>query len=475
MSRFAEEVEKFQEVEPTYVRGVVSGFRDGLGKDQLFSWAPVLKLCQWVVDQPVEPGERGNAFERDRGWGWTRKAIADLLEDALQPGNTQIPFELRQEAWKVLLPLTSDSDPMPSDETDEDGSEPEAVSINTTRGEAMHALVRYALWVKEHLEKASDGSSNRKASFDNMPEVREVLETHLDPDRDPSLAIRSVYGRWLPWLILLDPQWVRENLAKILPTDPALARFRDAAWDTYVIFSQVYNDAVDLLQEEYVRAAAGVGEMAPKRRDPADPADHLAEHLMVLYWRGRIERDGPELSQFYANSSDDVCGHAMWFVGRVFANGEEEPPAEIIARLKGMWDRRMDLLRTEPERHRKEIEQFGSWFASGRFGDEWSLVNLQESLRLVGSAEPDSLVMAQLVKWTPLRPTEVLVCVRLMVEGADELWKIEAWRGEIREIVSIAVQAGGPARDTAAVLVNVLAARGHLEFMDLLPGPSKSD
>jgi len=45
-----------------------------------------------------------------------------------------------------------------------------------------------------------------------------------------------------------------------------------------------------------------------------------------------------------------------------------------------------------------------------------------------------------------------------------------AWRGEIREIVSIAVQAGGPARDAAAALVRILAARGHLDCMDLLPG-----
>jgi hypothetical protein len=189
---------------------------------------------------------------------------------------------------------------------------------------------------------------------------------------------------------------------------------------------------------------------------------------MVLYWRGRIELNGPELVQYYAQAPDDVCGHAMWFVGRVFAK-DAETPADIIERMRALFEWRVDALRSESKLHQKEIEQFGSWFASGRFGDEWSLTKLQETLKLVGSAEPDSLVMDQLVKWAPTRPTEVVECVRLMVEGAEEFWGITAWRDEIRQIVSIALQGDTRARDAATTLVNILATRGHLdEFQDLL-------
>jgi hypothetical protein len=67
--RFSAEAQKFQEVEPTYVRGLVSGLRDALGKKQALDWMPVLKLCQWVLEQPLDPGDRGSPFERDRGWG----------------------------------------------------------------------------------------------------------------------------------------------------------------------------------------------------------------------------------------------------------------------------------------------------------------------------------------------------------------------------------------------------------------------
>ena len=470
-TRFAAEAESFKNVDPTYVRGLLTGFRDAVNKGRPFDWAPVLKLCQWVIGQPVEADDGGRPWERDRGWRWTRKAIADLLEDGLRPGPCQIPFSLREDVWKVLWPLTDDLDPSPADDATKVDPEPATTAINTTRGEAMHALVRYALWVKAQLGRGSDGGSTRKeVGFGEMTEAREVLDAHLDPVRDPSLAIRSVYGQYLPSLIYLDREWVKANLARIFPTEESLARFRDAAWDTYVVFCAVYNDAADILKQEYARAAARLGAVEKEQKSPTDPENHLAEHLMILYWRGKIELEGPELSEYYSRTSDAIRGHAMWFVGRVFGKEGDKPPSEMVDRLKRMFETRLAAARATPGAHRKELEQFGSWFASGRFGDEWSLRQLVEVLRLVGSAEPDSLVMGQLVKLAGAYPVPVLECVRLMVESADEYWKIEARRAEIREIVRIARQQDKQTREAAETLVNILAARGHLDFRDLLEG-----
>jgi hypothetical protein len=96
----------------------------------------------------------------------------------------------------------------------------------------MEALIRYALWVKRHLVQGPAEPSEDQVGLEQMPEVREVLEIHLDPTRDASPAIRSIYGRWLPTLVYVDREWVKKNLRKIFPTDATLAHFRDAAWDT---------------------------------------------------------------------------------------------------------------------------------------------------------------------------------------------------------------------------------------------------
>ena len=120
--------------------------------------------------------------------------------------------------------------------------------------------------------------------------------------------------------------------------------------------------------------------------------------------------------------------------------------------------------------HRKELAQFGAWFASGRFGGEWSLAMLRETLQLAGVAEPDGMVMDQLVKWAPQWPANVVECARLMVEGADQPWKMEAWQSEIRQIVHAALEGGGDDREAVTRLINVLGARGYLQYRDLLGG-----
>jgi hypothetical protein len=260
------------------------------------------------------------------------------------------------------------------------------------------------------------------------------------------------------------------NLARMFPTDERLVYLRDAAWDTYVVFCPVYDNVADVLKGEYARATERVAQMRRVERRQSDPVDHLAEHLMVLYWRGKIDLNGPELTRFYADAEDRACGHAMWFVGRVFAKGDGEPPADMIERLKRLFEARLAILRVAPDRHRKELQQFGSWLAAGKFGDEWSLTTLQEVLRLTGRVEPDSLVMKQLVHLAPRLPGDVVECVRLMVEGADEYWKVEAWQNEIRRIATVALEVGGPTREAAITLINMLGARGHMQFRDLLGG-----
>ena len=59
----------------------------------------------------------------------------------------------------------------------------------------MHTVIRYALWVRQHLEKEPDSEARLQNGFEEIPEVREGLETHLDPSREPSLAVRAVYGQ----------------------------------------------------------------------------------------------------------------------------------------------------------------------------------------------------------------------------------------------------------------------------------------
>ncbi len=474
--RFSVEADRFRGLGPTYVRALLSGLRDAAKQRHTFRWPQILDLCSWVVDQPREiPGRKSEYGDLDPGWGWTRKAIADLLSAGFDKSQAEIPFDLRMSAWKVLRLLTDDPEPSPEYEERYGGSnmDPATVSINTARGEAMHAVVRYALWVRRHIEKATDGKERVARGFDEMPEVGEVLDTHLDPARDPSLAIRAVYGQWFTWIALLDAEWTRSRVAKIFPADEALQPLHNAAWDTYIIFCPPYDNVFELLQDEYARAVEAVGSPRGEKRQLADPEEQLADHLMTYYWRGKLTFDesGSLLEKFFTEASDKLRGHALDFIGQSLRNTEGAVETEIIDRLQTLWERRLNEARSAkpPASHARELTAFGTWFASAKFDDAWALAQLTEALKLAGRTDMDHEVVERLAVVAPSKPREAIECLRLIVEADTQGWAIHGWMYAARNILATALQStDDTAREGAADLVHRLGARGYLEFRDLL-------
>jgi hypothetical protein len=402
--------------------------------------------------------------------------MADLLYAGFEAGSDVIPFDLRTLAWDVLRPLTDDPEPTLESNTPAEGSylDLASLSINTTRGKAMHAVVRYALWVRQHIEKAPDSREHTTHGFDEMPEVRDVLNAHLDPQQDRALAIRAVYGQWFPWLVFLDRQWATEHVSSIFSQDESLQDLRDAAWETYVVFCAPYETAFEVLREEYGRAVERLGTSSIQRRPMTNPEEHLAEHLMILYQWGKLSLDEPNglLARFYAKASDALCSHALAIEGRRLLGTQETVPPEILDRLKRLWEQRLAVARAAQSSaaHAAELASFGLWFASAKFDDRWAMAQLTEVLRLVGKVEPDHMVVERLAALVIRMPQQAVECLRLIVKGDKEGWAILGWPEHARTILATAIQsADAEARETAVDLVHRLGALGHREFRNLLP------
>jgi len=468
--RFASMATRFQDLDPTYVRALLSGLRDGLKPEKAFDWGPVLDLCEWVVKQPRKiPGRDVKDRSADPDWGWTRKTIASLLSAGFKNGPGSIPIELRDKTWAILVPLTEDPDPTPEDEQRDSGSsmDPATLSINTTRGEAMHAVVRYALWVRRHHEKQTDAEERLRQGFEEMPEVRDVLDAHLDTAHDPSLAIRAVYGQWFPWLVLLDPGWARENVSRIFPLDMQHKEYFEAAWNTYIAFCRPYDDVLELLRDWYGYAIERIGSSRVDVHWPADPGERLAEHLMALYWRGKIDLTDPLLETFWNKASDSLRAHAIKFIGHALRQTQKPVPDEILVRLQRLWEERFSRAKEEPANHEKEVSAFGWWFVSDNLDSDWAIAQLHEALQLIPKTNPDHMVLEKLARTVETHPQKSVECLRMMAEGDREGWGIYASRQDIRRILGVALSQVS-ARDEAKRVINYLGRRGFLEFRDLL-------
>ncbi|MCX5885234.1 MAG: hypothetical protein NT096_04905 [Proteobacteria bacterium] len=477
--RFSTESPRFRGLDPTYVRGLIIGFRDALKQKRTFEWQPVFDLCQWAVKQPLDiQGQSNRMQDSDPDWGWTRRSIVDLLSSGFEEGEGCIHFDHRGIVWSILKPLTDDPDPTPEHEASYGGSnmDPTSLSINTTRGEAMHTVIRYALWVSRHFEKLPDGKKRLSRGFNEMPEVRTILEKHLDISQDPSLAIRSVYGQWFPWIVLLDMDWARNHTNQIFPSTESEKAFCEAAWDAYIVFCPPYDNVFGILRKQYIEAIKKLKIDAEEKRGLADPQERLAEHLMAYCWRGIINLKDPILTEFWERASDKVRGHAIAYVGENLHRWKKPVPPEILKRLRVLWETRVAIATSAPNNHKSEMAAFGWWFASKKFENKWAINQLIAALRLTGNIEPDHLVAECLASISQEMPRETLQCFELMIKGDQEGWRIYDWREHLRIVLSNTLQSSDPETVSAAEdFIHYLGSKGCFEFRDLLRSKRDSD
>jgi len=475
--RFAIGAGRFKGLDPTYVRSFLHGLQSAVGK-VAFSWEPVIDLCRWVLDQPREIPDRKTRYSHlDPGWVWTRKAIATLLEVGFNHGITEIPIALRTEVWEILRPLTDDPEPTPEYEEQHGGSnmDPATLSINTTRGVAMHAIVRFALWLRRYIENLPDGKERLARGFGEMPEVLEVLDSHLDPYKDSALSVRSVYGRWFPLLVFLDEKWASKNVERVFPSDKDFQAMWRAAWDSYIIFCPPYDNVFHILYTQYGKAIERVGEDSGEKKTLYHPDERLAEHLMVFYWRGKLDINDPLLTAFYSQAPVLLRAHAVDFIGRSLRNYTGTIEGRVLHQFMVLWEQRMAELAegTTLDRY-EEIVPFGWWFVSGKFDPKWALKQLKETLNLTHRIDPDHLVVEQLASLATSSPLDAVECLAMIVKDDKKPYHDTGWRKHARIILATALQ--GPneqARKVAADLIHQLGTRREFwEFRDLLSSGS---
>jgi hypothetical protein len=320
--------------------------------------------------------------------------------------------------------------------------------------EGLQAVVRYALWVRRQIEGQPRGRELARTGWEQMPEVREVLEAHLSPGRVASPAVQAVFGQWFPWLFMLDPAWAAGQRGAIFPAEAALDQLRQAAWDTYLAVSPAFDQVFELLSSEYERAASSIVADSGLSR----PQQGLAEHLVALYLRGRVplESPGGPLARFFENASSSQRAHALAWVGQM-VQGQDRIPSEIVHRLQRLWESRLAAAEQAPDpaAHAEELAQFGIWFASGKFDGSWAVGQLLALLKLTGRVGNTSKVVERLKTYMDTMPYEVAQCIAVLVANERGAITILGWGQDAQQMLSRIV--GGSdarARDIALDLLD---------------------
>jgi hypothetical protein len=319
----------------------VRGFAEGLEGKSVSNWEQFFRFARWVLDQPDRETEIRDEFSGDtrpgRRWQNCRLEIARFLDDALCGKLPSPPPNERASVWRSIEILTRDPDPTPSDEMPGTTCcmDPYTSSLNTVRGEALHAAFSFVHWIRSHSSEAISGSEN----LDDVPEVRAALEAFLDPQLEHSMAVRSVFGANLPRLAHWAEAWLRSHIGEIFPAQIQNVA-EEAAWATYLRVSGVDFTAVGILRQQYATAVARMSKDRASEARCEDSTIGLGQHLVVDYCRGGLdlEQPGSLLAAFLARASESVRAAVLAFVARALAEPAEPISPDIVERLLKLWN-----------------------------------------------------------------------------------------------------------------------------------------
>jgi len=301
-----------------------------------------------------------------------------------------------------------------------------------------------------------------------MPEVREVLDYHLDPQNDSSIGVAYVYGREFRYLFMLDSDWAQENKARIFSKAEGLRERGAAAWEGFLLNGPAYSDAFTVLEERYALAVEELARPASETGHFVNPDLRLGQHLCELYLSAKILL-GPRGSiweRFFDKAGDEVVGKLILSIGWTLLE-KEASSGQWLDKLRTLWEWRVSQIAADgnPVGHGTELSAFGAWFGSGKFDDAWALARLRELLMMNAQVETGDRVINRLAHLTGQFPAEALECTILLVRGARKHWTVNSWRDDLKRIVSAArIAEDQHVQQRCKELESILLSKGFTEL-----------
>jgi len=455
---FSKKLDELQSIDSTYIFSILMGIENGLAINKNINWDNVLNFLlsifsTWQKEAATKATEPFDNSVRRQG--------ISLLNAGLRTGAFEL--EYREMIWKIIqIALT---DPYPT--LDQDGKYEDEITlaINSIRGEALHSIVEYALWLRRHFEKLPNAEKLISNGFIEMSEVEITLDDYLKLGIEPTRAVRSVYGRYLPWLHLLDPKWVSSRLGDIFSHNEKA--HGNGAWNAYITLTAPYDNLLEPLKVEYKYRLANAEFPEGKKQSLREPNERLIEHILIYYWRGKINLEDDLIKDMVATVDVRLLSHAVSFMGRVIY-GEKNTPVEILLRFKEFWEYVFSKISTDQIRV-SALKGFTWWFASNKFGAQWLLDNLEMVIDTAKGVDSEDFAIDNLMVLSKDYPERAVIILEKILNTASKPWIAHSSEKEVMEILKNAQSSQSAiAKEVAKHLVNSLAKRQLFNFLDIL-------
>jgi hypothetical protein len=293
-----------------------------------------------------------------------------------------------------------------------------------------------------------------------MPELRDLLDEKLNPEQDPSPAVRAVFGQYLPNLLYLDSAWTEQHLAEVFPRVEGREQLRAAAWAAYVRLARLSPATIEQVLPEFRHAIAQLRDDA--RAQLGDEDTRLAEYVGEIFLSDLDDQADPVVNAFFQQAAVGLRTHAIRHLGLSLARIEVTD--EQRERLEQLWRGRLEQLNDGDV----ELREYGWWFASRKLPDDEALELLVSTLEKSGGLiENVKEVLEALVSLAAANPAAANRTLELIIDGC-EWYLLDYSREPIRAIIEAVLEARDEdATQTAHSLIDSLGERGIHGMQDL--------
>lgn len=456
-----------QAIRFVYTYHYLSGMREGIKNKKGKLTDEILSLCEYLVNQREDPYEKSTS-EYEPGLYVAQMEVARLLEEAVR---TDDPYLTREQLVRIrsLLILLSHH-PDPSLEADSNISfDPFTHSLNCVRGVAIHGILHYSLYIIRKLNKQTDQIQHEPYL---EPEIQKVLEEKLDFILEPSLAVHSVYGAFIPQLHYLSREWLEQHLTAIFPDVEEKDAYWKAAWDAYILASNVYPDIFRMLIPQYQRGLRLLSKpLDEKKYIGGSPNERLAQHLMSAYLAGLIEfgHENMLLDLFYDNAPDDIRAQGIFWLSQVL--GSDKPSSDDVLWKKCwyLWQRRLDFIETQDgSKYTQEISAYMNWLRHIPVGLDALYTTLYSSIKYLEDWPDMHLLIEYVANYCKHYELEAVTLLKMVVLAIKEPWWPLKDDDEEKILKAAMISKNDEAKKIAIEFINYRGENGDFRWKSLL-------
>lgn len=331
---------------PAYLCGVIRGLGRAISKGKTI---PFDQFYEFIVAPLIFSEDKQSLGVHDKfdigQYSWVRGAISGFIQAIVQNDDVSIDDVFFQKTLNALTLLLEDDDPSVESEQKygpyNNNMDYLSFAINCNRGKALegilcHLLRRYRQW------KALNPHSPTDDFLKGIMVVyKDIIEKHLQSEKVPSVT--AIYGRYLPYLIGLDPQWI-EILIKKAFLFSQRDHFKEAQLEGFVKYSGRFDRKLYFLIKHYIKESIGVHcVLKEQEKGRASFGNQLVDCVAVANWLDLelISNKQGSVRYIFENCSDGYREHFIRCLGHYMGKNPVEKSSKKWGQLKKLWKERV--------------------------------------------------------------------------------------------------------------------------------------